>query len=100
MEPSSGAILLCGLYHVIVVRGGIGVDMERLIGASGLADCVPLVVHVVACSIICCCLCAIMSRKRVWAREQNLSRMVFVIRMSLMGAVVLVLCVLWSLRFH
>ena len=36
-----------------------------------MADCVPLVAHVIACFLIFCCLCCIMPKSRVCAKEQS-----------------------------
>ncbi len=52
MGSGSGAITLCGPYHMMVVRGGLGVAMERWVGVSRVAACEPLIVHEAACSLI------------------------------------------------
>jgi len=39
-------------YQMMVVLGCLGVDMGWLIGASCVADCVPLVAPIIACSLI------------------------------------------------
>ena len=71
------AIISSMPYQVLTVLGGLGVDIGWLLEASCVADCVPLIVYVVACSLIFCCLCAIMpNKRRVCAKEHNLSRRV------------------------
>ena len=70
----SDANLLCGLCQMRVVLGSLGIDME--LGASCVADCVPVVVLAVACSLIFCCLRATISKRQMWAIAQNLSRVV------------------------
>jgi hypothetical protein len=39
-------------YKMMVFLGGLVVDMGRLLGASCVADCVHMVAHVIACSLI------------------------------------------------
>jgi len=39
-------------YQMMVVLGGLGVDMGWLLGASCVADWVPVDAHVIACSQI------------------------------------------------
>jgi len=48
----SGANLLYDHYHIMAVLGDLGVDKDWELGASCVADCVPLIVHVDACSFI------------------------------------------------
>jgi hypothetical protein len=57
-----------------------------------MVDCVSLIVLAAACSLIFCCMCANMPRRRVWAREQNLSRRIFAICLPWMRVVVFVSC--------
>ena len=81
------------------VLGGLGVDMGWLLWASSVADCAPLVVLVAACSLICCCLCAILSKTRVSAKEHSLPRRLSVILLSWMRAVLFMSCVFWPFVF-
>jgi len=39
-----------------------------------VADCVPFIVPIVACSLIFCCLCAIMSKRRACGKDHDMSR--------------------------
>ena len=79
---------------------GLGVAMGWLLGASCVTNCVPLVVPMVACSLIFCCLCDIMPKSRVCAKEQNLSGRIFAILLSwIIRAVLLVSCVLLAFCF-
>ena len=48
------ALIFSMSSQMMVVLGGIGVDMGWLLGASCVAECVPLVAHVIACSLILC----------------------------------------------
>ena len=82
-------------YQMMVFLGGLGVEMGLLLGGSCVADCVPLVAHVIACSLIFCCLCAITPRRRVCAKEQSFSRRVFAILFSWMRAVLFMSYVYW-----
>jgi len=76
------------------VLSGLGVDKGRSQGASCVVDYVFLIMLVDACSFILFFPCAIMPSRRVWAREQNLSRRVFATCLSWMRAVILVSFVL------
>ena len=73
---------LCPSYKMVVVLDGLGVDVGCLLVASYVADCVSLVVLVVACSLIFNCLCDLMPNRRVCTKEQNFSRRVFAILLS------------------
>jgi hypothetical protein len=57
------------LYQMIPFLGDIGVDVGWLLGASCVADCVPLVVLVVACSLNFCCLCDMTPKWHFCAKE-------------------------------
>jgi len=61
---------------------------------------VPLVVHVVACSLIVSCVCAIMSKRLYLVKEQSLSRRVLVILLLCIRAVLFMSCVFWPIVFH
>ena len=74
--------------------------MGCLLGASCVASCVPQVIYVDASSLIFCCLRAIMSKRRVCAKDQNLSRRVFAILLSWMRAILLMSCVFWPFVFR
>ena len=67
------------------VLGGLGVDGGWCLGASRAAVCVVLFMLVAFFFF----LRAIMPRRRVWAREQNLSRRVFATCLSWMTGVLL-----------
>jgi hypothetical protein len=64
------------------------------LGARFAVGCSPSSVGVlvlpVDCSLIFCCLCSMMPRSLVWAREQNLSSMAFAVRVSCRRAVLLI----------
>ena len=84
-------------YQMTVILGGLGVDMGWLLGASCVTDWLPLGAPTTASSLIFCCPCAIMPRRRVCAKEQSLSRRVFAILLSWMRAFLFVSCVFWPL---
>ena len=74
MGPSCGASLYYDLYQMMAVRVGLGVWMVMCLGAICLADGMSGAVgvgFVAACSLIFFCLCAMMPRSLVCAREQS-----------------------------
>ena len=86
-------------YQIIYVLGGLGVDIGWLIETMCVAGCVPLASSMDDCSRIFCCLCAIMPKRRICVKEQNLSRRLFAILLSWMRAALLVSC-FFSLFFR
>ncbi len=83
--PSSGARLYHDLSHMMVVRSGLGVLVGRGLGAVCLANDIYGVVWfsvVVACSLINLCICVMMPKSLVCAKEQSLLRRVFAILLS------------------
>ena len=83
--PSSGASLYHVLSHMMVVRGGLGIRVGRGLGAVCLANGISSAVWfsvVAACSLINFCLCVMMPKSLVCAKEQSLLRRVFVILLS------------------
>ena len=83
--PSSGARLYYDLSQMIAVRGGLGVRVGRCLGAVCLAIGISGAVGfgvVAACSLINFCLCAMMPKSLVCAKEQSLLRRVFAILLS------------------
>ena len=85
MGPSSGARLYYDLSQMIVVRGSLGVRVVRSLGAVCLADGISGAVWfglVAACSLINFCLCVMMHKSLVCAKEQILLKRVFAIFLS------------------
>ena len=83
--PSSGASLYHDLHQMMVVRDGLGVRVDRYLGAVCLANGMSGAVGsgiVAACSLIFFCLWAMMPRILVSAREQSLLRRVFAVLLS------------------
>ena len=77
--PSSGARIYYDLSQTIVVRGGLGVRVGRCLGAVCLAINNSGAVGfgiVAACSLINFCLCAMMPKSIVCAKEQSLLKVV------------------------
>ena len=56
-------------YKMMVVLGGLGVDMGLLLGTSCVVNYVTLSSPMVACSRNCCCLCDMMHDRHVCARD-------------------------------
>ena len=83
--PSSGAKLYYDLSQMIAVRGGLGDRVGRCLGAVclaiGMSGAVGFSI-VDAFSLINFCLCAMMPKCLVCAREQSLLRRVFAILLS------------------
>jgi hypothetical protein len=101
--PNSGARLYYALSQMIVVRGGLGARVGRCLGAVCLAIGMSGVVGfgiVAACSLINFCLCALMPKSLVCAKEQSLLRRVFAILLSWKRAVELVSGVLCPFRLR
>ena len=86
-------------YLMIVVLGGLVVDMRGSLGASYVALCVPLIVLVVACFLSFCCLCDITPKRRVGTKEPILSRRVLANLLSWVRAVLFMSCVFWPFVF-
>ena len=99
--PSSGASLYHERYKMMDVRGDLGVRVVRCLGAICLANGMSGAMGVglvAAYSLIFMCLCAMIPRSPVCAREQSLLRRVFAILLSWRRAVELVLGVLCPFR--
>jgi hypothetical protein len=83
--PSSGASLYHVLSHMMDVRDGLGVRVGMGLGAfcqaNGISDVVWFSV-VGASSLINFCLCVMMPKSLVCAKEQSLLRRVFAILLS------------------
>jgi len=74
---SSGASLYYVLSRMMVVRGGLGVRVVRGLGAVCLANGISGAVWfsvIAACSLINFCLCVMMPKSLVCAKEQSLLR--------------------------
>ena len=85
MGPSSGASLCYDLSQMMTVRGGLGVRMGMSLGAVCLANDISGAVLfgiLAACSLINFCLCAMMPKSLICAKEQSLLRRVFAILLS------------------
>ena len=99
----SGSCLLCGVYHVMAVVGCMGGCIGGCLMTRCAVGCSPSSVGVlllpVVCSLIFCCLCAMMPRSLVWARVQNLSSSAFAVRVSCRRAVLLISGVLCPFCF-
>ena len=91
---SSGSSLLCAIYHVIAVVGCLGCCVGGCLLTSCAVGCpspsVGVLVPPEVCSLIFCCLCAMMPRSLVWARVHNLSRSALAVRVSWRRAVLLI----------
>ncbi len=90
MGPSSGANIYHDLCQMMVVRGGLGAWVGGSLGAVCLANGVSGAVGlglVAIISLIFFCLCAMMPKSLVCAREQSLFMRVFAILLSWMRAV-------------
>ncbi len=99
----SGSNLLCGVYHVMAVVGCMGGCIGGCLITRCAVGCSPSSVGVlllpVVCSLIFCCLCAMMPRSLVWVRVHNLSRSAFAVRVSWRRAVLLISGVLCPFCF-
>jgi hypothetical protein len=71
---SSGANLYHDLFQMITVRGGLGVRVDRSLGAgcpaNGMSGAVGFGL-VAACSLILNCMCAMMPESLVSAKEEG-----------------------------
>jgi len=103
MGPSSGASLYYDLSQTMVVRGGLGVRVGGSLGAVCLANgifCAVWFGLVDACSLIFFCLCVMMPKSLVCAKERSLLRRVVAILLSWRRVVELVSGVLWPFRLR
>ena len=85
MGPSSGASLYPVLSHMMAVWGGLGVRVGTGLGAVCLANGISGAMWfsvVAAFSLINFCLCVMMPKSLVCAKEQSLLRRVFAILLS------------------
>jgi hypothetical protein len=101
--PSSGTSLYYDLSQIMVVRGGLGVRVGRSLGAVCLAKGISGVVWfgiIAACSLINLCLCVMMPKNLVCAKEQSLLRRIFAILLSWRRATELVSGVLCPFRLR
>jgi hypothetical protein len=83
--PSSGASLYHDLSHMMAVRSGLGVRVDRGLGAVCLANVISGAVWfsvVAACSLINFFICVMMPKSLACAKEQSLLRRVFAILLS------------------
>ena len=72
MGPSSGANLYSDISQMMIVLGGLGVRVGRSLGAVCLAKSISGAVWfgiLAACSLINFCLCAMMPKSPVCAKE-------------------------------
>ena len=93
MGPSIGVSLCLDLCQMMFVRGGLCVRVGGCLGTVCLANGMPGAVGfglVDACSLIFFCLCAMMPRSLVCAKEESLLRRVIAILLSWRRAVELV----------
>ena len=99
----SGSSLMYGVYHVMAVVGCLGGCIGGCLVTRCVVGCFPSSVGVlllpVACSLIFCCLCAMIPRSLDWVREQNLSSKAFAVRVSCRRVVLLISGVLCPSSF-
>ncbi len=103
MGPSIGANLYYDLCQMMAVRGGLGVLVGGCLEAVCLVNGVSAAVWlglVAIVSLTFFCLCAMMPKSLVCAREQSLLMRVFAILLSWMRAVELVAGVLRPFRLR